>query len=123
MFFKFPIFLKTLISQNFGFAGLDLRSFFLLDCICKILLTVFQKVDAKKLEKAEAKLQQKQAMRADLVTCRPAAPPVKLESATASQVTSKKEAKMEAKGTNRAQDVRIDNFDIAYGDKLVSFSE
>lgn len=78
-----------------------------------------QKVDAKKLEKAEAKLQQKQAMRADQVTSRPAAPPVKLESATASQVTSKKEAKMEAKGTNRAQDVRIDNFDIAYGDKLV----
>uniref|UniRef100_A0A1B6LNT8 ATP-binding cassette sub-family F member 3 n=1 Tax=Graphocephala atropunctata TaxID=36148 RepID=A0A1B6LNT8_9HEMI len=77
------------------------------------------KVDAKKLEKAEAKLQQKQAMRADQVTSRPAPGPVKLESATASQVTSKKEAKMEAKGNNRAQDIRIDNFDIAYGDKVL----
>ncbi|XP_046678265.1 ATP-binding cassette sub-family F member 3 [Homalodisca vitripennis] len=77
------------------------------------------KVDAKKLEKAEAKLQQKQAMRADQVTSRPPPGPVKLESATASQVTSKKEAKMEAKGNNRAQDIRIDNFDIAYGDKVL----
>lgn len=62
-------------------------------------------------------MQQKQAMRADLVMNRPLPGPVKLESATASQVTSKKEAKMEAKGNNRAQDIRIDNFDIAYGDK------
>lgn len=50
----------------------------------------------------------------------PAAAPVKLETATASQVTSKKEAKLEAKGNNRAQDIRIDNFDIAYGDRLVT---
>lgn len=74
-------------------------------------------MDAKKLEKAEAKLQQKQAARADSVSSRGLPPPVKLESATASQVTSKKEAKLEAKGNNRAQDIRIDNFDIAYGDK------
>lgn len=43
--------------------------------------------------------------------------PVKLDTATASQVTSKKESRMEAKGTNRTQDIRIENFDVAYGDK------
>ena len=42
-----------------------------------------------------------------------------LQSATASQVTSKKDSKLEAKGTNRTQDIRIENFDIAYGDRLV----
>ncbi|XP_054286429.1 ATP-binding cassette sub-family F member 3-like [Macrosteles quadrilineatus] len=77
------------------------------------------KVDAKKLEKAEAKLQQKQAARADLVHNRPPPAPVQLQTATASQVTSKKEAKLEAKGNNRAQDIRIENFDIAYGDRVL----
>lgn len=77
---------------------------------------MFQKVDMKKLEKAEAKLQQKQEKRrADNNTKAP--PPIRLETATASQVTSKKESKMEAKGTNRTQDVRIENFDVAYGDR------
>jgi len=45
---------------------------------------------------------------------------VRLESATASQVTSKKEAKMEDKGNNRAQDIRIENFDVAYGNRCGS---
>jgi len=71
-------------------------------------------VDQKKLDKAQAKLQQKQEKRSG-DSVRPVAP--KLESATASQVLSKKENKMESKGTNRATDVRIENFDIAYGDK------
>ena len=44
---------------------------------------------------------------------------MRLESATASQVTSKKEAKMEDKGNNRAQDIRIENFDVAYGNRWV----
>lgn len=44
----------------------------------------------------------------------------KLESATASQMTSKKDSKLEAKGTNRTQDIRIENFDIAYGDRYVN---
>jgi len=34
-------------------------------------------------------------------------------------VTSKKEAKLEAKGTNRTTDIRIENFDVAYGDRQV----
>ncbi|GLH04214.1 Multidrug resistance protein homolog 65 [Gryllus bimaculatus] len=77
------------------------------------------KVDAKKLEKAEARLQQKQEKRSqDLANSRaPVAP--RLESATASQVTSKKEAKMEDKGSNRAQDIRIENFDVAYGNRVL----
>ncbi|RZC36649.1 ATP-binding cassette sub-family F member 3 [Asbolus verrucosus] len=74
------------------------------------------KVDAKKLEKAEAKLQEKQEKRSKDVK---AVTPVRLESATASQVTSKKESKMEAKGSNRTQDIRIENFDVAYGDRVL----
>ncbi|CAH1406468.1 unnamed protein product [Nezara viridula] len=78
------------------------------------------KVDAKKLEKAEQKLQQKQEKRQETaVSNRAAAPIPKMQSATASQVTNKKEMKMEAKGVNRAQDIRIENFDVAYGDRSV----
>lgn len=40
-----------------------------------------------------------------------------LQTATASQVTSKKDSKLEARGNNRAQDIRIENFDVAYGDR------
>lgn len=75
---------------------------------------VFQKVDAKKLEKAQAKLQEKQEKRGKEI--KTVAPP-KLQTATASQVINKKESKLEAKGNNRAQDIRIENFDIAYGDR------
>lgn len=71
-------------------------------------------MDAKKLEKAEAKLQQKQEKRSNDVI-KPIIP--KLNSATASQATSKKETKLEAKGLNRTKDIHIENFDIAYGDR------
>lgn len=74
------------------------------------------KVDAKKLEKAEAKLQQKQEKRSNDVV-KPIIP--KLNSATASQMTSKKESKLEAKGLNRTKDIHIENFDIAYGDRIL----
>ncbi|CAH4032215.1 ATP-binding cassette sub-family F member 3 [Pieris brassicae] len=74
------------------------------------------KVDARKLEKAEAKLQQKQQKQKEAKV--PVAVPV-LQTATASQVTSKKDSKLEAKGTNRTQDIRIENFDIAYGDRVL----
>jgi ATP-binding cassette subfamily F protein 3 len=83
-------------------------------------LFYYQKVDAKKLEKAEAKLQQKQEKRSqDSANSRNTMAAVRLESATASQVTSKKEAKMEDKGNNRMQDIRIENFDVAYGNRCV----
>nr|XP_022909121.1 ATP-binding cassette sub-family F member 3-like [Onthophagus taurus] len=74
------------------------------------------KVDAKKLEKAQAKLQEK-AEKRQKETPRVGNNAPKLESATASQVTSKKEYKLEAKGNNKTQDIRIENFDIAYGDR------
>lgn len=75
------------------------------------------KVDTKKLVKAEAKLQQKQEKRQDAVKA-PVAP-VKLQQATASQVTNKKATKMDAKGTNRSMDIKIENFDLAFGDKVL----
>ncbi|XP_077283765.1 ATP-binding cassette sub-family F member 3 [Arctopsyche grandis] len=74
------------------------------------------RVDAKKLEKAEAKLQQKQEKRSEIKA--PTIAPV-LQSATASQVTSKKDNKLEAKGSNKTQDIRIENFDIAFGDRVL----
>lgn len=74
-------------------------------------------MDAKKLEKAEAKLKQRQEKRVADLQAKPAAGPVKLETASASQVTSRKDAKMEAKGSNRTQDIRIENFDVAFGDR------
>uniref|UniRef100_A0A069DVZ0 ATP-binding cassette sub-family F member 3 n=1 Tax=Panstrongylus megistus TaxID=65343 RepID=A0A069DVZ0_9HEMI len=77
------------------------------------------KVDAKKLEKAEQKLQQKLEKRMEGNVGSKTAPPVKLQSATASQVTSKKESKMEAKGVNRGHDIRIENFDVSFGDRVL----
>jgi hypothetical protein len=68
------------------------------------------------LEKAEAKLQQKQGKRNDQ-SSKPVTNTFKPETATASQVTSKKDAKLEAKGSNRTADIRIENFDIAYGER------
>ncbi|XP_059472968.1 ATP-binding cassette sub-family F member 3 [Neocloeon triangulifer] len=74
------------------------------------------KVDQRKLEKAEAKLQQKQDKRSGEPTKTVLAKP---ESASASQMVSKKDNKMDMKGTNRGLDIRIENFDIAYGDRVL----
>lgn len=83
-----------------------------------------QKVDAKKLEKAEAKLQQKQEKRivneqgyaSRVNTANHAAE----STASASQMMSKKDSRMETKsGTNKVQDIRIENFDVAYGDRVL----
>ncbi|CAG9760561.1 unnamed protein product [Ceutorhynchus assimilis] len=74
------------------------------------------KVNAKKLEKAQAKLQEKQEKRGKEIKM---IVPPKLQTASASQVINKKDSKLEAKGSNRAQDIRIENFDIAYGDKVL----
>ncbi|XP_055856800.1 ATP-binding cassette sub-family F member 3 [Episyrphus balteatus] len=75
------------------------------------------KVDTKKLEKAEAKLQQKLEKRLDNKIVQPSQ--AKLQTATASQVISKKSNKMEQKGTNRSMDIKIENFDLAFGDKVL----
>ncbi|XP_076757713.1 ATP-binding cassette sub-family F member 3 isoform X1 [Xylocopa sonorina] len=79
------------------------------------------KVDAKKLEKAEAKLQQKQEKRSNNeLSGRINAISQGIESASASQMTSKKDSRMETKGgVNKTQDIRIENFDVAYGDRIL----
>ncbi|XP_066587051.1 ATP-binding cassette sub-family F member 3 [Prorops nasuta] len=80
------------------------------------------KVDAKKLEKAEAKLQQKQEKRTGELGSnnRPINVSLGTDSASASQMTSKKDSKLETKGgVNKTQDIRIENFDVAYGDRIL----
>lgn len=43
-----------------------------------------------------------------------------IESASASQMVSKKDSRMETKkGGNKAKDIRIENFDVAYGDRVL----
>lgn len=37
--------------------------------------------------------------------------------ATASQMTNKKTGRLMAKGMNRSMDIRIENFDLAFGEK------
>ena len=37
--------------------------------------------------------------------------------ATASQAINRKDQKMDESGTSRSSDIRIENFDIAFGDK------
>lgn len=74
-------------------------------------------VNQKKLEKAEAKLQQKQDKRNAEGT-----KPVSMASgqdcqASAAQVISKKSSRLENKAGGRTQDIRIENFDVAYGEK------
>ncbi|KAF5306592.1 hypothetical protein FQR65_LT18534 [Abscondita terminalis] len=71
----------------------------------------------QKIRKSRIKIATKQEKRSS-DGCRIIAPP-KLESATASQVTSKKDNKLEAKGGNKTVDIRIENFDIAYGDRVL----
>uniref|UniRef100_A0A6B2EDG5 ATP-binding cassette sub-family F member 3 n=1 Tax=Phlebotomus kandelakii TaxID=1109342 RepID=A0A6B2EDG5_9DIPT len=75
------------------------------------------KVNARKLEKAEAKLQQKQEKRQDAKPAKP--PPVELMEPSASQMISKKDNKLAAKGVGRSMDFKIENFDISFGDKVL----
>lgn len=60
------------------------------------------------------KLQQKLEKRQCTI---PVSNPVKLQMASASQISNKKENKMDNKGTNRSMDIRIESFDLAFGDK------
>ncbi|KAJ8920090.1 hypothetical protein NQ315_011745 [Exocentrus adspersus] len=104
-----PIHLGSMVDSNEGNVE-DIKSIWVMQRDDSL------KVDAKKLEKAQAKLQEKQDKRTKEVKV--VAPP-KLQTATASQVTSKKESKLESKGNNRTQDIRIENFDVAYGDRVL----
>ncbi|XP_013413453.1 ATP-binding cassette sub-family F member 3-like [Lingula anatina] len=73
-------------------------------------------VDQKKLEKAEAKLKQKQEKRSDQESVpRVISSDDLLQAASASQQTNRKDVKFDSSGANRSYDIRIDNFDISYG--------
>ncbi|XP_077579099.1 ATP-binding cassette sub-family F member 3 isoform X1 [Stigmatopora nigra] len=72
-------------------------------------------VDAKKLEKAEAKLKAKNERRNEKDAQKTPGPLV-LEEASASQASSKKEGRAEQ---NRSYDIRIENFDVSFGERCL----
>ncbi|XP_050833788.1 ATP-binding cassette sub-family F member 3 isoform X2 [Serinus canaria] len=75
-------------------------------------------VNAKKLEKAEARLKAKQDKRLERDSLKSSGPLV-LEEASASQASSKKETRMESSGKNKSYDVRIENFDVSFGERVL----
>ncbi|KAJ8271150.1 hypothetical protein GJAV_G00123320 [Gymnothorax javanicus] len=75
-------------------------------------------VDAKKLEKAEAKLKAKNERRSERDSQKPSGPLV-LEEASASQASSKKDSRVDTSGKNRSYDVRIENFDVSFGERVL----
>uniref|UniRef100_A0A2K5NNG5 ATP-binding cassette sub-family F member 3 n=1 Tax=Cercocebus atys TaxID=9531 RepID=A0A2K5NNG5_CERAT len=75
-------------------------------------------VNAKKLEKAEARLKAKQEKRSEKDTLKTSNPLV-LEEASASQAGSRKESRLESSGKNKSYDVRIENFDVSFGDRVL----
>uniref|UniRef100_A0A8C3KLV5 ATP-binding cassette sub-family F member 3 n=1 Tax=Calidris pygmaea TaxID=425635 RepID=A0A8C3KLV5_9CHAR len=75
-------------------------------------------VNAKKLEKAEARLKAKQDKRMERDSLKTSGPLV-LEEASASQAASKKETRMESSGKNKSYDVRIENFDVSFGERVL----
>lgn len=77
-----------------------------------------QTVNAKKLEKAEARLKAKQEKRSEKETLKTSSPLV-LEEASASQAGSRKESRLESSGKNKSYDVRIENFDVSFGDRVL----
>lgn len=74
-------------------------------------------VNQKKLEKAEAKLQQKLDKR-NAEDRKPVSSSFGQDcQASAAQVISKKSSRLENKAGGRTQDIRIENFDVAFGEK------
>ncbi|XP_069053409.1 ATP-binding cassette sub-family F member 3 [Lepisosteus oculatus] len=73
-------------------------------------------VDAKKLEKAEAKLKAKNEKRTEKDSQKVASPLV-LEEASASQASSKKDSRVDNSGKNKSYDIRIENFDVSFGER------
>ncbi|XP_039987066.1 ATP-binding cassette sub-family F member 3 isoform X2 [Xiphias gladius] len=75
-------------------------------------------VDAKKLEKAEAKLKAKHERRNEKDSQK-ASSPLVLEEASASQASSKKDNRVDQSGKNRSYDIRIENFDVSFGERCL----
>lgn len=76
---------------------------------------VASQVDQRKLQKAEAKMKQKQEKRDGIVST--PAGPILLAQPTASQMISKRDVRMDV--TGKSKDIRIENFDIAFADKVL----
>jgi len=76
------------------------------------------KVDAKKLEKAEAKIKEKREKRGNESRSKPL-PAIVQTMATATQEVSKKDRALDAKGGSNTKDIRIENFDVAFADKVL----
>lgn len=76
-------------------------------------------VDAKKLEKAEAKLKAKHERRNEKDSQKSSLSPLVLEEASASQASSKKENRVDSSGKNRSYDIRIENFDVSFGERCL----
>jgi len=74
-------------------------------------------VDQKKLEKADEKIRQKAERKLKNESKPKTSSPPVLEMATASQASNRKVAKAESKGTNKSMDIRIENFDMSFGEK------
>lgn len=76
-------------------------------------------VDQKKLEKAENKLKQKQDKKSEKSTSEKSTASSQVSEASASQMRSRKENKTEASGQNKITDLHIENFDVAFGSKVL----
>lgn len=76
------------------------------------------KVDQRKLDKAEAKLKEKKEKRTNMDK-KDQQPAIILDMATASQVVSKKERVLDAKGGSNTKDIRIESFDVAFGERVL----
>ncbi|XP_071500868.1 ATP-binding cassette sub-family F member 3-like [Diadema antillarum] len=74
-------------------------------------------VDKKKLEKAEAKLKAKQERRSQQPE--QSSKQNGVISASASQAVSRKDVKADQAGASKATDIRIENFDVAFGEKIL----
>lgn len=76
-------------------------------------------VDQKKLQKAEAKLKAKQEKRAQEDEPINEIRGRQIDNASACQSSNKRESKLEASGINKSRDIRIENFDLSYAERVL----
>uniref|UniRef100_A0A674A6X1 ATP-binding cassette sub-family F member 3 n=1 Tax=Salmo trutta TaxID=8032 RepID=A0A674A6X1_SALTR len=112
--------IRDICQQMFNTLKLQLCSYVILlstsSTLSSFTHTPPQTVDARKLEKAEAKLKQKQGRRNERDSQKTTNPLV-LEEASASQASSKKDSRVDLSGKNRSYDIRIENFDVSFGER------
>merc|ERR1712142_282069 len=76
-------------------------------------------VDKKKLDKAEAKIKKKQDKISETVNNNKIGNSLIIEEASVSQMGDRKETNKDKAGTNMACDIKLENFDVSYGDKTL----